>query len=306
MPSIRHCFSLFIYYEDGANLVPNTGGIEMPSRSSVEELGEIVGTKVSGSGASGRQLDVDLDENDPRLAKLYDAIYTKYQVEPSRWKIIPMSERARFFGVKRKVTWTEQEINAAEFLELSASRQIASHENPDDEHWEREDYVAELDKKQNTDVQLGIMSPFHGLAVAEPLMSSLLAANLVRLNLTPVVFTGGGKIKKPLWALKSHVILPDTLNSIQNGHGDIVASNKGWERFESRHLDDAGRDPPTLRYRRAELEALEPFDIAMTSARFGNGREIAYRWCVISQKFRAELKRLKIPGVSYVPVVTEE
>lgn len=305
MPSIHHCFSLFIYYEDGVDLVPNTGGIEMPSRSSVEELGELAGLKVSGSGSSGRQIDVDLDENDPLLARLYEAIYAKYQLKPSRWKIIPVSKRGRYFGVKRKVVWTEQEINEAEYLELSASRQIATHENPDDEQWKREDYVAELDKRQYTEVQLGIMSPCHGLAVAEPLRSGLLAANLAGLNLTPVIFVGGGKVKKPLWALKSHVILPDTLNPIQNGQGDIVASNKGWERFESRHLDDAGRDPPTLRYRRTEVETLKPFDIAMTSARFGNGREIAYRWCIVSQKFHAELKRLKVPALNYVPVVLE-
>lgn len=277
----------------------------MPSRSSVEELGSLVGLNVAGSGASGRQIDVDLDENDPRLAKLYEAIYAKYHLKPSLWTITPKAERAHYFGVRRKVVWTEREINEAEYLELSASRQIADHENPDDEQWEREDYVAELDQKQYTAVQLGIMSPFHGLAVAEPLRSGLLAANLAGLNLTPVIFVGGGKVKKPLWALKSHVTLPKTLNPVQNGQGEIVDPSKPWERFESRHLDDAGRDPPTLRYKRAEVEVLKPFDIAMTHARFGNGREISYRWCVISQKFRAELKRLKVPALSYVPVVLE-
>jgi hypothetical protein len=305
MPSIRHCFGVCIYYEDGLEWGPNSIGIEARSKSDVEELGMFAGLKVSGSGSSGLRLDVDLDENDPQLARLYEAIYAKYQLKPSQWNIIPVSERGRYFGVRRKVVWTEQEINAAEFLELSSSRQIASHENPDDVQWEREDYVAELDKKQYTEVQLGFMSPFHGLAVAEPLRSSLLAAGLAGLNLTPVIFVGGGKVKKPLWALKSHVILPDTLNPIQNGQGDIVASDKEWERFESRHLDDAGRDPPTLRYKRAEVEALKPFDIAMTSARFGNGQKIAYRWCIVSQKFRAELKRQKVPALSYVPVVLE-
>jgi hypothetical protein len=305
MPTVTHTLVIHKYYPDDTEWGSVSNGLAAKSIADVEQLGLEVGLPVNEAGYSGRLLKVELDENAPQLAKLYEAIYAKYQLRPSQWKTIPVSERGRYFGVKRKVVWTEQEIDDAEFLELSASRQIASHENPDDEQWEREDYVAEVDKKQSTEVQLGIMSPFHGLAVAEPLRSSLLAANLAGLNLTPVIFVGGGKVKKPLWALKSHVILPDTLNPIQNGQGDIVTSNKGWERFESRHLDDAGRDPPTLRYRRAEVEALKPFDIAMTSARFGNGREIAYRWCIVSQKFRAELKRQKVPALSYVPVVLE-
>ncbi|MFZ2278335.1 MAG: hypothetical protein WAW39_11070 [Prosthecobacter sp.] len=305
MPTITHTFVIHKYYPDDAEWGSVSNGLAAKSIVDVEQLGLEADLPVKEAGYSGRLLKVELDENDPRLAKLYEAIYAKYQLKPSYWTVIPKAERAHYFGLKRKVVWTEQEIDAAEFLELSSSRQIANHENPDDEQWEREDYVAEVDKKQSTAVQLGFMSPFHGLAVAEPLRSNLLAADLAGLNLTPVIFVRGGKVKKPLWALKSHVILPDTLNPIQNGRGDIVASNKGWERFESRHLDDAERDPPTLRYKRSEVETLKPFDIAMTSARFGNGREIAYRWCVVSQKFRAELKRQKVPALSYVPVSLE-
>ncbi len=271
----------------------------------VEELGSLVGLPVKGSGTSGRAIDVDLDENDPRLAMLYAAIEAKYQLKPSPHRVIPVADRQKYFGVSRKVEWTPSEINSAEFLLFSGSRQIASHANPDDEQWAREHYVAELDKKQYTAVQLGIMSPFQGIAVAEPLRTSLLAANLAGLNLTPVTFVGGGKVKRPLWALKSHVILPDMLNPIQNGQGEVVAFDKKWDRFESRHVDDGKCDPPVLRYRRAEMEALQPFDIAMTRARLGNGDKIAYRWCIVSQKFRTEMKRLKVPALGYAPVVLE-
>ncbi|WP_395745606.1 hypothetical protein [Prosthecobacter sp.] len=305
MPEETHAFVIRKYDPDDAEWGCTSNGLTAKSVADVEEFGLEAGLPVKEAGYSGRVINVALHEDDPRLARLYEAIEARYQFKPSPWKVVPVPERGRYFGVTRKMTWSEEEIDAAEFVELSCSRQIASHENPDDEQWAREDYVAEVDKKQSTQVQLGIMSPFHGLAVAEPLRSSLLAANLEGLNLTPVIFVRGGTVKKPLWALKSHVILPDTLNAIQNGQGEVVASDKGWERFESRHLDDAGRDPPALRYQRAQVEALKPFDIAMTRARLGNGREISYRWCIISQKFRAELMRLKVPGLRYVPVALE-
>ena len=301
MPRIKHTFSIRYNYRYPEDWGPNSIGLEAKSLQDIDDICAAANLENN----EHRRIDVELEESDPRLAKLYAAIEGKYQFKPSTHTVIPLEERQSCFGVRRKVEWTAAEINAAEFLHFSASRQIAHHENPDDEQWAREDYVGELDKKQYTAVQLGFMSPFQGLAVAEPLRSELLAVNLAGLKLIPVIFTGGGRVKKPLWALKSHVILPGMVNPLQNGQGEIVAADKPWERFESRHVDDGNCDPPLLRYERAEMQSLERFDIAMTQARLGNGQKLAYRWCIVTQKFRAEMKRLKVSALSYVPVVLE-
>ncbi|WP_395745060.1 hypothetical protein [Prosthecobacter sp.] len=301
MPKFKHTFSIRYNYRYPDDWGPNSIGIYAKSLKDIDDICAVADLENN----EYRKIDVELDENDPRLVRLYKAIEEKYQFKPSPHTIVPMAERRSYFGVVRKVEWTAAEINEAEFLRFSATRQIAHHENPDDEQWEREDYVVELDKKQYTAVQLGLLSPFQGLAVAEPLKSGLLSSDLAGLNLTPVIFTGGGSVKKPLWALKSHVVLPAMLNPLQNEHGEVVAADKPWARFESRHVDDGNCDPPVLRYRRAEVQRLGHFDIAMTHARLGNGQKMAYRWCIVSQKFRAALKQLKVPALSYEPVVME-
>jgi hypothetical protein len=301
MSSIRHNFSIYIYYPNETDWGPRSNGIAAKSTSDVEELGLVARLPVKEAGFSGRSMHVDLDEKDPCLAHLYEEIFAKYQIRPSHWHVIPDAERQRYFGVMRNVTWTAKEVDCCEFVQLRCCNSIGDQENGNEEQWAREEYVVRLNSKQNSKVQLGLLIPFHGLAVAEPLRSELLAANLIGLDFPPVIFMGGGKVKKPLWALKSHVILPDTLNSLQNSQGLAVPPNTEWEC----HYDDGGRVPQTLRFKRDEVAALGPFDIAMTSARIANDRKAACRWCIVSQKFRAELKRLKIPGLSYVPVVLE-
>ncbi len=301
MPTVRHTFAIYIYYPDGKEWGGRSNGLEAQSTGDVEEFGVVIDVQCREAGYAGRLLDVNLDENDPRLQKLYEAIYAKYQLRPSHWNTIPVAERVRYFGVKRKVTWTEQEIDTAELLRLHSSTMIAEQEDADEEQLAREEYVALLDNKQNSKVQLGFLSPFNARAVAEPLRSHLLAAGLDALYLPPVVFAGRGKVKKPLWTLKSHVILPPTLNPLLNGQGEVVPPNTQWWSF----WDDGGHVPPTLRYQRDAVAALPPFDIAMTCERVGPASKAAFRECIVTQKFRAELKRLKVPGLSYVPVVLE-
>jgi len=297
MPTIRHTFSLRYNYRYPDDWGPNSIGLIARSLADIDEICTMAGI----DNNEYRQIDVDLREDDPRLAKLYDAIHAKYELKPSHWHVIPVSERHRYFGVDKKVTWTDNEIDACELMQLQSWTSIGDQENGTEGQWEREEYVVRLDKKQNSKSQLGLLIPFHGLAVAEPLRSELLTANLAGLHLPPVVFVGRGPVKKPLWALQSKVIMPDTLNMLQNEQGLPVAPNTEWGCF----YDDGGRIPQTLRYKRAEVAALGSFDIAMTSARIANDRKAACRWCIVSQKFRAELKRQKVPSLSYVPVVLE-
>jgi hypothetical protein len=98
--------------------------------------------------------------------------------------------------------------------------------------------------------------------------------------------------------LRSKVILPPPLNLLLGEHGHPVEPNTEWWCW----WDDGARDPVTLRYERAKMEALGPFDIAMTNERVGQTEQGAYRQCIVSQRFREVMTRLKVRGVRYVPV----
>jgi hypothetical protein len=79
-----------------------------------------------------------------------------------------------------------------------------------------------------------------------------------------VVFASDKPVRKPLWALRSHVILPLALNPLVSEQRDRIPANTQWWCY----WDDEGRDPATLRYDRQTLEALGPFDIATTAESF--------------------------------------
>lgn len=66
--------------------------------------------------------------------------------------------------------------------------------------------------------------------------------------------------------------------------------------------DDGGREPAVLRYQRAEVEALDAFDMAVTFERVGQTEQGAYRQCIVTQRFREVMMKLNVKGVDYVPV----
>lgn len=300
MANIRHQFSVWINLKHPNPFGPYTDGIWARSPSDVEALGDVAELTVRGRGDNfGRFLDVDLDERDPRLGKLYEAILEMYNLKPSLTHCIPESQRSRFFGVTKKITWTRNEIDASELLWLRNSFHIGKHANATEEQLAREEYVAEVDSKQRTAVQFGSLMPFTALAVAEPLRSQLIGAGLKGLHLPPVVFVPETRrVCKPLWALKSTVILPRPMNLLQGEQGNEVEPNTEWWCW----WDDGGRDPAVLHYKRKEVDSVGAFDIAMTNERVGQTNQGAYRQCIVSQKFREVMTKLKVKGVDYVPV----
>ena len=89
---------------------------------------------------------------------------------------------------------------------------------------------------------------------------------------------------------------------INGSTGEEVIPYDVWpEKWGDRWCDDDGYSPPELVYERKALQALE-FDIAMTAERTGVNKERVFRWCVVSQKFRSTMIKLKVPGIRYVPV----
>ena len=277
---------------------PDSTGIWASSIDEVVELGSKAKIGVSLNEGVAK-LEVNLEAQDPRLTMLYEAIWEKYRLKPSRWNIIPKAEQGNYFGVRRKVTWTKREIDACEMLWLRHKLTIANNRDATPEQWQNEEYVAGVDEKQRSSVQFGSLCPFTGLAVADPLRTQLLESGLKGLHLPPVIFVPPeARVKKPLWALKSTVILPRPLNLLQGEHGSEPEPNTEWACW----WDDGGKRPEVLRFRRSEVDEVGPFDIAMTYERVGITVQGAYRQCIVTQRFRAMMTRLKVKGVDYVPV----
>lgn len=297
MPKIIHDFRVTTDFAEG--LKPYSGGLNVSSNDEVRMLSELSGLPLWALTQNDLRMVLEIDEKDPRLGKLYEAIWVKYRLKPSCWNIIPKAEQSNYFGVRRKVTWTKKEIDACEMLWLRHKLTIANNRDATPEQWQGEEYVAGVDEKQHSAVQFGGLCPFTGLAVAEPLRTQLLESGLKGLYLPPVTFVPPvAKVRKLLWALKSTVILPRPLNLLQGEHGSEPEPNTEWACW----WDDGGKRPEVLKFRRSEVQAVGPFDIAMTYERVGITVQGAFRQCLVTQRFREVMTQLKVKGVDYVPV----
>lgn len=297
MSQIIHDFRIT---QDSDNLPgPHTGGIDVRTNEEVRTLSELSGLPLWPQTPDHLRLVVRIDSEDSRLARLYDAIWQRYGLKPSPWHVVPQEQRHLYFGVRRKISWSKKEIDACELLWLRNTRLIANQPTRTREQIDSEAYVANVDGRLRSGVQFGSLMPFTALAVAEPLRSQMEEAALVGLWMPAVQFVPESrKVPKPLWALRSSIVLPRAVNLLQGEDGHAVEPNTEWWCW----WDDGGRDPAVLRFRRVEIAAVSSFDIAMTFEKVGHTEEGAYRQCIVSQRFREVMTKLKVKGVDYVPV----
>jgi len=184
MPRTVHDFSIS---QDSSNPPGGTvGAFIIRTNAEVEILSARSGFELWPHTPDHLRLVIRADENDPRLRRLYDALWELYHLKPSPRSVIPIDERGLYFGVWRIVAWTKKELDACELLWLRNKLIIATHANATAEQLERETYVAELDHRQRSGTQFGNLMPFTALAVAEPLRAQLLAAELSGLSLPAV------------------------------------------------------------------------------------------------------------------------
>jgi hypothetical protein len=288
-----------ICYDSGNPPGPYSIGFRARSSEEVDLFGASINAAVSKNEISpDRLLRVELSEGDPRLQILLERIESTYGWKPSKWLAIPLEQRSRFFGVQKLREYSKKDLDIAPFLCLHADKPIATREDGTAEHVEAEVYIAEADRLQTAKTQFGALFPFHGLCVAEPLGRQLQAAGLKGLALDPVVFLPPDKVKKPLLKLSSTFIAPRSLLPLVNESGHQIEPNTEWACY----LDDGGYHPHEFKYRTKELERFQEVDIAMSYERTGVTKARAYRWCIVSQRFRQVMGELKVPGVSYAPV----
>ena len=124
--------------------------------------------------------------------------------------------------------------------------------------------------------------------------SALEAENLLGLNFLPVLWDHPEKAKGKFWQLSSSITMPRCLLPILN----VPETQQPWTTY-----DDGGHFPQELVFRRSQVEAIEPFDVALTAPEeeIHCGPNSWPRTLVVSQRFRQVIKRLKLTTAELIP-----
>ena len=292
------------YYSDTPPS-PNSIGIYARKPEEVDEFGSLINTPVAKNATSpNRLLRIELSEDDPRLQLLLERVERTYGWKPSKWFNIPREERSRYFGVRKKRQYSKKDLDGAPYLMLLADKIIADHRDGNAEQVDAEVYVAAAEGSHSAKTQFGVLMPFWAKCVTETLGCQLQDAGLRGLSLESVVFRQPDNVKKPVKAMKSLLklsstfIAPRSLLPIVNEAGHQIEPNTEW----SCYLDDGGYQPHEFKYRQEELKRFREVDIAMSYERTGVTKARAYRWCLVSQRFREVMAELKVRGTIYAPV----
>jgi hypothetical protein len=289
------------YYRGEAVAQPSSIGVQLSTPGEVEEFADYLGIEIPGRNDPrhhSRGLRVELWEDDPKLHSVIQQLESRYGWKQSKWHNIPLEERSRYFGIRKDREYSQKDLDGAAFLILLAQRPIAEQKDGTAEQVDAEVYVAEADRLQSAKTQLGTLYPFQGYCVSESLRRQLESAGIRGLSLEPVLILPANKVKKPLFKLSSTFVAPRSLLPIVNEAGHQIEPNTEWACY----LDDGGYQPYEFKYRKEDLKRFQEVDIAMSYERTGVTKARAYRWCLVSQRFRQVLAELKIPGVRYAPV----
>ena len=123
--------------------------------------------------------------------------------------------------------------------------------------------------------------------VSDQLKAELEAAKLVGLTFLPVLWDHPEKAKGKFWQVSSSITMPRCLLPILN----VPDTPSPWTIY-----DDGGHFPQELVFRRSEVKAIEPFDVALTAPEeeIHCGPNSWPRTLVVSQRFRQIIKKLKL------------
>ena len=275
----------FAFVTAGNNpAMPGTRGGYLETAEEVEDIAASCGFELTSNydskdGEKVRQLVVMEPSDSPRLEKLLEEVENRYGWKPSEWYVVPKEKRGEYFGLRKHVTFTKQEIEDAEYLSFFTAKTIAQYVEPTLEQAEKDLFVTKSYKPKKT-VAMGVLTPWMKLALRTDLLRFLENKQMKGLACTEVV----GAVD--LWKLHSDLILPQSMTPLIDANGHVIAEEKIGERPEQWvSFDGGGYVPDQLRYRRAEIEGME-FDVAMSKEFEGSKPTNADRRIIVSRIFR--------------------
>ena len=125
--------------------------------------------------------------------------------------------------------------------------------------------------------------------------------NLIGIAWEPVVFDHPEKAAKKLFQLRSSITMPKCLTPIVDDRYIDITTLPESE-VQGRNWDNGGYLPAEMSFRRSEVEALSPFDVALTREVIGGFPRWYRHDVIVSQRFRQVLLKIKNTSVGFNPV----
>lgn len=294
--------------------------------ASVEEFWAIadLGFEVHGNLRRGEpegQVTVKAAEDDPRLAEVF-RIAARHGFFPCPRLGPRRQERGTHFPVSRRRHYSAGEMERADLLCLNrgsafGKNTIAETVTPKraSESFSYEEGQRRLKEAMGTDdtgwrvrgkktvnkrQEWGQATDMLAFLMGAELKTDLESAGLLRLSLRPVLYDDAQKAERQLWAFGHEIKMPPCLvPRVEQGYGDFPQDSNS---VNGALWDDMGIWPAELRFRRAEVEAMGPFDAATTREKVGAHSAWMMSEVIVTQRFRHTLEALQVPNVEYIPV----
>ncbi len=285
------------YCRPDSSLPPNIRGYLHTNDPSLKSDLESLGYQFTEVGTNVERwlrtkIEVPEDSDQYRAVRI---LLSDHGWKESSTNVILVDHRRSHFGFDLKRQITKEQLDQSELL-LVIPADLTKIAN-----WcatDNRGYVLAADARLKNRMTLGWVRTIIVPYASEEGREQLRSGHLDGLDFIPARFDRPDKVTKPLYQISSRVTLPKCRLSLQDHLGQVSVCGGSWS--------DGGYSPPILRYIRKDVDALRPFDIALTLEKMGGLPTHHRHNLIVSQRFRRHLANLKIRGFGYIPVVLED
>jgi len=260
-------------------------------------------------GKKYRAFNCTLPAHDPRLRAIQDLL-AKSGLLP--WLNRFQKHKPDEYLMDKERIYEPEELNSAEYLELVPSIFTEGLFRDDQGR-------IMIDSRELQPSAKFASTKLSWIIVPDRVKTLLEQSELHHVTFRPTALVGGPLAKdhkEPIpweiygeswWELTSELVLPPLSRSVDLRDADGQPLPHGSDDFSNGcHRRDGLYLHPELRYRKQELQAVEPFDAALTFEPFGNkGVPLDWRVVVVSRRFR-EICLEQGWNTDWVPVRIEE
>lgn len=258
-----------------------------------KDIGEQAFSELLGIYSEGkkyRAFNCTLPTEDPRLHTIRELLTTS-GLRPwmDRFRKRPPDE----YTIEIERIYEPEELNSAEYLELVPYAFT--------EGLSRDDHGRiKIDGRELQPSAAFASTKLPWVIVPDRVKRLLQESDLHHIAFWPTIMVGGFLAKdrkepiswevygEPWWELTSELILPPLSPSVDLRDADGQPLSRGSNNFSNGcHLREGLYSHPELHYRKQDLQAVEPFDAALTYEPFGTkGVPLDWRRLVVSRRFR--------------------
>ena len=248
---------------------------------------------------------VKLPEGSPELAAVLEIIKKETGLVPQR--TAKFEDEDGVFRCLRQREYDKHDISAAELLLIDCDKKIATPAGR--EHGSSGRFLVHYDETYRPDRGFGCAETHESIPfVSDSFLKVLQAGGFPELHWEEVLT----KPPKPqeasgLWRITSSIVMPSIQNELRTHRGKPfeedpldwvnMKPDKGCRFVEGPYL------PAEPCFKRKDVKALGPFNIARSKEQFGRWASAAAEIILVSQDFRRFLKKqFKVSDKNFIPV----